>query len=292
MAGAVLFFCLMVVAAPGQRLADHMQGRRMAPYRFAQVQARQTRQQNVRQYRNQQRPQNQPRLNQNQPRPYQPQQRPYQNQPRPTQSQTYQNQPRAYQQTPQYNGTRRQVQPAVPGYGGRPYAPAPAYNRPNPYANRPGDDRNVYPGAAPPGHLGDWLNRNRGLPIQDQERLLRNDPNFNRLPPAQQQRLVQQLHNLDEMPEARRQRYLARSEMLEHMPPQQQMQVRQAGRNFLALPPDRQAVVKRAFQDLRSVPLDQRATVLNSARYQNQFSPQERDMLNNLLRAEPYEPPR
>ena len=60
--------------------------------------------------------------------------------------------------------------------------------------------------------------------------------------------------------------------MLEHMSPQDQMQVRQAGRSFLALPPDRQATVKRAFQDLRSVPLDQRATVLNSARYQNQFS--------------------
>jgi hypothetical protein len=51
-------------------------------------------------------------------------------------------------------------------------------------------------------------------------------------------------------------------------------------------------VVKGAFQDLRSVPLDQRATVLNSARYQNQFSPDERGILTNLLRAEPYEPPR
>ena len=55
---------------------------------------------------------------------------------------------------------------------------------------------------------------------------------------------------------------------------------------------DRQAVVKRAFQDLRSVPLDQRDTVLNSARYQSQFSPDERGILGNLLRAEPYEPPR
>jgi hypothetical protein len=50
--------------------------------------------------------------------------------------------------------------------------------------------------------------------------------------------------------------------------------------------------VKRAFQDLRSVPLDQRNTVLNSARYQNVFTPDERNTLSNLLRAEPYEPPR
>ena len=53
----------------------------------------------------------------------------------------------------------------------------------------------------------------------------------------------------------------------------------------------KQATMKRAYQDLRSVPLDQRATVLNSARYQSQFSPDERGILFNLLRAEPYEPP-
>jgi len=40
------------------------------------------------------------------------------------------------------------------------------------------------------------------------------------------------------------------------------------------------------------VPLDQRSTVLNSARYQSQFTPDEREILSNLLRAEPYEPPR
>jgi len=122
--------------------------------------------------------------------------------------------------------------------------------------------------------------------------MLRNDPSFSHLPPATQQRLVQQLHQLNQMPEAQRDRRLARSEMLEHMSPQEQMQVRQAGGRFMGLPPDRQAIVKRAFQDLRSVPLDQRSTVLNSARYQSQFSPEERNILSNLLRAEPYEPPR
>lgn len=121
---------------------------------------------------------------------------------------------------------------------------------------------------------------------------MRNDPSFNRLPAPTQQRLAQQLHELDQLPEDQRERRLARSEMLEHMSPQGQMQVRQAGRSFMALQPDRKATVKRAFQDLRSVPLDQRATVLNSARYQSQFSPEERGILTNLLRAEPYEPPR
>ena len=272
-AGAVLFLCLCVVTALGQRGLD-----RRAPqgqFRFAQMQRRQNRPQNQRPNLNQRRPY------QNQQRPSQPQQRPYQNQQRP------------YQPAPQYNGAQRQA-PGYPAYGGRPGTPAPNYARPAyPDANRQGNTyRNMYPGAAPPGHLGDWLNQHQGMAPQDQERLLRNDPSFNHLPAATQQRLVQQLHQLNQLPEQQRERRLARSEMLERMSPQEQMQVRQAGRSFLALPPDRQAVVKRAFQDLRSVPLDQRDTVLNSARYQSQFSPDERGILGNLLRAEPYEPPR
>jgi hypothetical protein len=166
----------------------------------------------------------------------------------------------------------------------------PGYSRPAYRGGaRPGYD---YPGAAPPGHLGDWLNQHRGVPVQQQERLLRKDPSFDRLPAGQQQRLVQQLHQLNQMPPQQRERRLARSEMLERMSPQEQMQVRQAGRSFMALPPDRQAVVRRAFQDLRSVPLDQRGTVLNSERYQRAFTPGERSMLSNLLSAEPYQPPR
>jgi hypothetical protein len=58
------------------------------------------------------------------------------------------------------------------------------------------------------------------------------------------------------------------------------------------MPPDRQAVVRRAFQDLRGVPIDQRETVLNSARYNANFSPQERSVLSNLLKVEPYEGPK
>jgi hypothetical protein len=130
------------------------------------------------------------------------------------------------------------------------------------------------------------------MPVQDQERMLRNDPNFIRLPQADQQRLVHQLHDVNQLPEDQRQRRLARAEALEHASPQDRMSANLAGRRFLALPPDRQAVVRRAFRDLGGVPLDQRQTVLNSSRYQSQFSPDERGMLNDMLRVEPYEPTR
>ena len=76
------------------------------------------------------------------------------------------------------------------------------------------------------------------------------------------------------------------------MTPQERMQLDRSTQELTRLSPDRQAMVKRAFQDLRGVPEDERQIVINSQRYQQQFSPQERDMLTNLLRAEPYMPGR
>ena len=156
--------------------------------------------------------------------------------------------------------------------------------------------RPAYPGIggtyAPPGHLGAWLNAHRGVPMQDQERILRNDPAFSRLPQGQQQRLMQQLNRVDRMPEAQREWRLARAENLERLSPQQRAQVQDSARRWKTLPADRQAAMKSAFQDLRNVPPDQRSIVLNSARYQNAFSPEERGILSNMLSVEPYQPPR
>jgi hypothetical protein len=78
--------------------------------------------------------------------------------------------------------------------------------------------------------------------------------------------------------------------MIEHLPLQEQMRINNSARRWLALPVDRQALMKNAFRDLRSVPLDQRPMVLNSARYQGAFTPEERGILSDLLRVEPYQP--
>ena len=124
---------------------------------------------------------------------------------------------RPYQQNPQYNGGQR-PSPAYPAKWRRVWRAA---------SSRP--PGNAYPGRGSSGTSRRLAESAPGLPVDQQERLLRNDPSFNRLPPATQQRLVQQLHQLNQMPEQQRDRRLARSEMLERMSPQQQMQVRQAG---------------------------------------------------------------
>ena len=122
--------------------------------------------------------------------------------------------------------------------------------------------------------------------------MLRGDPTFNRLSATDQQRVMQQLHQVNQLPDELRQRRLARAETLERMSPQERIQVSNSARLWANQPPERQSLMRSAFRDLRSVPLDQRQTVLNSARYQGVFSPQERNILANMLRAEPYEPAR
>ncbi|HET7103887.1 MAG TPA: DUF3106 domain-containing protein [Terracidiphilus sp.] len=172
-------------------------------------------------------------------------------------------------------------------------APRPAYPVQGAGQGNAAPNRQLYPTReyAPPGHLGAWLNQNRGVPLQQQEQQLRKNPNFNRLPQADQQRLVRQLHRMDQMPEAQRERRLARSEALERLSPEQRARVDQSARAWRSLPADRQAMMKGAFQDLRHVPPDQRQMVLNSGQYRNRFSPEERGILSNLLRVEPYRPP-
>jgi hypothetical protein len=122
--------------------------------------------------------------------------------------------------------------------------------------------------------------------------VLRNDPSFHRLPPAEQQRVVRQLHQVSQLTEEQRQRRLARAAIIDRLPPQEQMRINLSARRWAELPVDRQAQMKSAFHDLRTLPLDQRPTVLNSSRYQGLFSPEERGILSDMLRVEPYQPTR
>lgn len=168
----------------------------------------------------------------------------------------------------------------------------PAQAQPAPSAAQPARSQYQNPNAVPSGHLGNWLTQHSNLPAAEQERMLRADPSFNRLPTGEQQRLMRQLQNVDQMNEQQRLRRLERSELIERMSPLERMNLKHSNQVFNALPTNRQTLMKRAFQDLRNVPSDQRQTVLNSGRYQSTFSPEERAILNDFLRVEPYVPQR
>jgi hypothetical protein len=162
--------------------------------------------------------------------------------------------------------------------------PRPAFGG-NPAAMRPGVNE-----GARPGHLGDWLNNHRNLTPQQQEEELRREPGFNRLSPDQQQRVLNRLHTLEAHPVEQQQRMADRVEMFEHLTPEQKADVHASSSALAAMPGDRQALVRRAFIDLRQIPPDQRTQILNSARFSQTFSPQERHVLGSMLSIEPYPP--
>jgi len=207
--------------------------------------------------------------------------RQYKNTPPPPQQHRNAPAPQQYRNTPPLQQQNRTAPPPQQ-YRNVPPSQQQYRNTPPPQQYRGG-------APAPKGHLGDWLQRHQGSP-QDQARALRGEPGFNRLPPQQQQRLEQRLRDLNNMRPEQRQRTLQRMENMERLSPQQRDQVRRSAEQLSQLAPERQQVVRRAFRDLRGIPPGLRHSELNSPRYSGQFTPPERNILDNLLQVEPYQP--
>jgi Protein of unknown function (DUF3106) len=128
------------------------------------------------------------------------------------------------------------------------------------------------------------------MSLPEQERALQNEPGFNRLAPQTQHQLVDRLRQIDSMPAEQRERTLGRIEALERLSPQMRQQVSASAEAIRTLPAERQRMVKKAFRDLRDDPPEQRQSLMASPQFQEQFTPQERGILSNLLSVEPYEP--
>jgi Protein of unknown function (DUF3106) len=168
--------------------------------------------------------------------------------------------------------------------GLRPYG-APVYMAQRPVqATRPPQAR--------PGHAGDWLRRYKDLPPAEQERALQHDRDFRRLSPAQQQLLVQRLRRFSSLPPDQQARVLNRMETWEHLTQMQKQQARQIFHQLQVLPPNRQVMVTGALRNLRGLTPEQQQGVIDSERFRNMFSPQERDLMRGAtqLPLAPAEP--
>ncbi len=140
-------------------------------------------------------------------------------------------------------------------------------------------------------HLPQWFAQHQSLSPNQQENALRREPGFARLPEGQQQEIINRLHRLDTLPAAQRQRLMERNERFQSLPPERQQEVRGASQALRQMPADRREAVRQAFRDLRALPPEQRDGALSSARFQAEYTPQERTVLGNLLSIEPYHPP-
>ena len=143
-----------------------------------------------------------------------------------------------------------------------------------------------YPRYQPPTqghHFGQWLNRHRDQPLEQQRQALQRDPAFRRLPRARQQEYMQRLQRFNNMPPERQQQVLRRMETWEHLTPQQKQEFQGFRSQFNGLPPDRRRAVRNAIETLRAMPPDARQREIQSGRF-SQFSPQERQLLNDAAR--------
>ncbi len=140
-------------------------------------------------------------------------------------------------------------------------------------------------------HLPQWFAQHQNLSPNAQENALKQEPGFARLPGGQQQQVIDRLHRLDLAPPAQRQRMMERNERFEALSPERRQDIRSASQALSQMPPDRRQAVRQAFRELRSLPLGERQNALRSARFQAEYTPAERSMLDNLLSIEPYHPP-
>ena len=129
-------------------------------------------------------------------------------------------------------------------------------------------------------HAGQWLRRYKDLPPDQQQKALDNDPQFRSLPPARQQILRERLLRFSSLPPQKQNRILQRMETWEHLTPDQKQQARQLFSQLRDLPPDRRKKLRTAIRDLSAMPPAQRQQVIDSDRFKNEFSPQERGLLS------------
>ena len=146
-----------------------------------------------------------------------------------------------------------------------------------------------HPGQKGGRKMGDWLQAHKDLPLDQQLKLLENDPGFKKLPAARQAALRERLKTFNNLPPEKRTQALQRMEFLAKLTPQQRQQLRDANQQLKVLPPERQVAVHTALRHLRQMPPAERQQVIQSDRFRSTFSDQEQKLISQLAELNPPE---
>jgi len=130
--------------------------------------------------------------------------------------------------------------------------------------------------------VGEWLQRYKDMPPDQQEKQLMNDPLYRRLPVERQQQLMQRLHNFNNLPPNQRDMLVDRMRKFESLTPEQQHQLRQLNENLQQLPGQRQGAVRDALRRMNSMGPEERERIFNSPRFQSMFNPNEIGIIRGL----------
>ena len=150
--------------------------------------------------------------------------------------------------------------------------------------NSPKNDKNA---KHPPKRLGDWLQTNKDLSPEQQEKALESDPKFKKLPPDRQAALKDRLRKFNALSPEQRQRALQRMNYMAGLSPDQRQQLRDANKTLEALPPDRKVMVHTALRHLRKMDPQQREETMQSEQFRSTFSDQEQGILKELSAINP-----
>lgn len=130
--------------------------------------------------------------------------------------------------------------------------------------------------------LGDWLQENRGVPLEEQVKRLERDPYFQKLPPERKEQLLERLKHFNSLPPEKQQRILHRMEMIRRLPPEKQKEIHEIFRQFRALPSDRKRQMRRTLTQMRSMTPEAREEFLKSPVTASYFTEQEMEILRGL----------
>jgi hypothetical protein len=129
---------------------------------------------------------------------------------------------------------------------------------------------------AQPGGMISAIDRWNSMSPEQRERALA------KLPPERQQRIREQLARFNSLPASEQQRLRERYQRFAALPPAKQDLVRLRLRQFNAIPPERRQVLAREMRQLRNMPQEDRSARIASEDFRSRYSPDERQMLQDL----------
>jgi hypothetical protein len=144
-----------------------------------------------------------------------------------------------------------------------------------------------HPGQKGGRKMGDWLQAHKDLPLDQQLKLLENEPGFKKLAADRQAALRERLKKFNSLPPEKRDQALQRMEFLAKLTPLQRQQLRSANEQLKGLPPERQVAVHTALRHLRQMPPADRQQVIQSDRFRSTFSDQEQKLISQLAEISP-----
>ncbi|HEY6293679.1 MAG TPA: DUF3106 domain-containing protein [Terriglobia bacterium] len=130
----------------------------------------------------------------------------------------------------------------------------------------------------PPG----FFQKLRELPPDEQAKVLENDAHFQSLPPERQQQIRENLNRWNAATPAQKETLRQREEIVQGLSAAQRDRLREVFPLWRQLPEDRQQALMQAFRKLRDLPPAGREKFLASPEVQQEFSPEEREILSSL----------